>query len=161
MPKRECDSSSGIGTRQQFGRYQTKCSQLASYQPPLRITTEMLMPGTCLSRFQVSHLRLPGAHNMRWGGILEYARLSELHQLNPTRSISNGRLTPPDRRLFQSSEYLTPMLCRNLRSSAVSSVGLGLGRFADAEGKHARQQSERGFTLQTFLRHRGHRRDCF
>jgi hypothetical protein len=62
-----------------------------------------------------------------------------------------------DRRWFYSSEYLTPILCRNLRSSAVSIVGLAFDDFADAELKHSRQQSERGFTLQTLLRHRGHR----
>ena len=58
---------------------------------------------------------------------------------------------------FQSSEYLTPMLCRNLRLSDVSTVGLVLGKFADAEVKQSRQQSERGFTVQMLLRHRGHR----
>lgn len=59
---------------------------------------------------------------------------------------------------YYSSEYLTPMLCRNLRSSSVSIVGfLAFGRFADSEVKHSRQQSERGFTVQTLLRHRGHR----
>jgi hypothetical protein len=62
-----------------------------------------------------------------------------------------------DRRWFYSSEYLTPILCRNLRSYAVSTVGFAFGRFADAATKHSRQQSERGFTLQTLLRHRGHR----
>ncbi len=58
---------------------------------------------------------------------------------------------------FYSSEYLTPILCRNLRSYAVSTVGFAFGRFADAGVKHSRQQSERGFTVQTFLRQRGHR----
>jgi hypothetical protein len=62
-----------------------------------------------------------------------------------------------DGRWFYSSDYLTPILCRNLRSSAVSIVGLAFDDFADAELKHSRQQSDKGFTLQTLLRHRGHR----
>ena len=58
---------------------------------------------------------------------------------------------------FYSSEYLTPILCRNLRSYAVSTVGFAFGRFADAGVKHSRQQSDRAFTMDTFLRHRGQR----
>ena len=58
---------------------------------------------------------------------------------------------------FYPSEYLTPILCRNLRSYAVSTVGFAFGRFADAATKQSRQQSERGFTEQMLLRHRGHR----
>jgi hypothetical protein len=60
---------------------------------------------------------------------------------------------------FHSSEYLTWMLCRNLRSYGVSVVRMALDfdRFADAAVKQSRQQSDRGFTLQTLLRHRGHR----
>lgn len=52
-----------------------------------------------------------------------------------------------------SSEYLTPMLCRNLRSSTVSTVGLAddFCVFGDASVRHSRQQSERGFTIRTSL----------
>jgi hypothetical protein len=47
------------------------------------------------------------------------------------------------------------MLCRNLRSSAVSTFDLAFDIFADAAGKPSCQQSERGLTEQTLLRHRG------
>jgi hypothetical protein len=57
---------------------------------------------------------------------------------------------------FYSSEYLTPILCRNLRSSGVPSVSVAadFGVPANAPVKQSRQQSERGFTTQTFLWHR-------
>jgi hypothetical protein len=54
---------------------------------------------------------------------------------------------------FYSSGYLTPMLCRNLRSSGVSTVGLAFDfvGFAGAPVKQSRQQSDSGFTTHTFL----------
>lgn len=58
---------------------------------------------------------------------------------------------------YPASEYLIPMRCRNFRSYAVSTVGFAFGRFADAAVRQSRQQSERGFTEQMLLRHRGHR----
>jgi hypothetical protein len=64
-----------------------------------------------------------------------------------------GFIAAPNRIRFQSSEYRTPMLCRNLRSSGVSTVTLtfALGVFAGAAVKQSRQQSERGFTIHRFL----------
>ena len=61
-----------------------------------------------------------------------------------------------ERSAAYSSEYVIPTLCRNLRSLGVSIVTAATGRSA-ASVKQSRQQSERGFTMDTFLRHRGQR----
>ena len=79
--------------------------------------------------------------------------------LNPARGVSNGHAGLRKAVCFYSSEYLTWMPCRNLRSYGVSIVrtALDFDRFADVAVRQSRQQSDRGFTLQTLLRHRGHR----
>src|ERR1039457_7602820 len=51
------------------------------------------------------------------------------------------------------------MLCRNLRSSGVSRVrsAVDCGVSDGSSMKQSRQQSDRAFTMDTFLRHRGQR----
>ena len=129
------------------------------YHPPLRINTERMTPGTCLSRFQTGvSVGFPVLRRYALGPDTGIHPAFANSTSGPTRSVTNGhaelRKTVVS---FHSSEYLTPILCRNLRSYAVSTVGFAFGRFADAGVKHSRQQSERGFTVQTFLRQRGHR----
>jgi hypothetical protein len=49
------------------------------------------------------------------------------------------------------------MLCKNIRSSAVSACRSEFASFAGSSVEHSRQHSARGFAKYTFLRHHGHR----